>query len=84
MLEIVQLIDSRRDVLDHTQYREFVIENAAFLRLTKQRAVSYWACYYRRQFPRKEDYPGFRLICALESAPLGRGDRGADQQVPSR
>lgn len=69
VLEIVQLIDSRRDVLDRTQYRQLVIENAAFLRLTKQRAVSYWNCYHWRQFRRKEDYPGFRLICALEPAP---------------
>lgn len=68
VLEIVELIDARRDVLRRPVYREFSAENPAFIDLTKQRAISYWNCYYRNRFARKDEYPGLRLMNALMDA----------------
>jgi hypothetical protein len=39
--------------------------NGEFIALTEQRAVSYWSCYYRDRFARRE-YPA---IATLDSAP---------------
>ena len=43
---------------------QFVIDNPSFMVITRQRVVSYWSCYYRRQFPSLHDYPAH---IALES-----------------
>jgi hypothetical protein len=43
---------------------QFVIDNPSFMVTTRQRVVSYWNCYYRRQFPSLQDYPAH---IALES-----------------
>lgn len=47
------------------QYRDFVTENPAYMLTLGKRAVSYWDCYYRRQFANKDDYPGLRALAAL-------------------
>jgi hypothetical protein len=46
----------------------FAAENPAFLELTRQRAISYWNEYYRREYPRPADYPGLATIVALQMA----------------
>jgi hypothetical protein len=48
------------DNLDPQLYRRFLTNNPHFLALTKQRVVSYWACYHRRQ--PKERYAGFQIV----------------------
>ena len=50
-------------------YRQFVDANSAFIELTQQRAISYWDCYYRRDFAR-DDYPA---IVALDLLRQGHG-----------
>jgi hypothetical protein len=50
-------------------YRRFAADNPQFLNLTRQRATSYWDCYYRSRFPDREDYPAFRILRALEEGP---------------
>ncbi len=47
-------------------YAEFVTENPEFLDLTKQRAISYWNCYYRRRYPDRTGYPAFELLKTLD------------------
>lgn len=49
-------------------YGAFLAANPELLRLTKARAISYWNCYYRKDFPALADYPGHRLIAAFEKA----------------
>jgi hypothetical protein len=34
---------------------------------TRQRVVSYWQCYYRYDFPRRDQYPGSRVLARFES-----------------
>jgi hypothetical protein len=54
-------------------YGGFASENLRFMALTGQRATSYWDCYYRRRHPELSDYPGYRLVAALEAAAARRG-----------
>ena len=64
MIEILQMIRRNVHDLDPQLYRRFLMDNPAFLRLTKQRVVSYWQCYHRRQ--RREDYDGFQIMEILD------------------
>ena len=38
-------------------FESFAQANPSFVRLTKERAVSYWAAYYRREYISFRDYP---------------------------
>jgi hypothetical protein len=58
--------DLRRD------YAQFVRDNPEFMSITRQRTVSYWLEYHRRQLP-KDQYPQFQAaeaLAALASEPL--------------
>jgi hypothetical protein len=74
VLEIVLALNERlNDVstagsVQQRAYGAFASANPRFLRLTRARVVSYWDCYYRRQFPSLVDYPPHRLIEAIEKA----------------
>jgi hypothetical protein len=48
-----------------TQYATFAAANPGFMALTAARVTSYWDCYYRHDYPRLSDYPGFQLISSL-------------------
>jgi hypothetical protein len=52
----------------HAVYRRFAAENREFLYLTQQRATSYWNCYYRSSYPRRQDYPAAAVLGALGSS----------------
>lgn len=41
--------------------RRFIRENPKFFETTKSRMISYWNCYYRTEFPNKENYVGFKI-----------------------
>ena len=66
VLPIVQ--DIQKAVATDSGEREalgrFAAENPAFVELTRQRAISYWNEYYRREYPRSTDYPGVATIVA--------------------
>jgi hypothetical protein len=49
------------------QYQRFVQENQALINLTTARVASYWNCYYRRRFPDRFDYAGYRLLRGLNA-----------------
>ncbi len=68
VLEVVEAIDEHRDRLAGPHYRAFARENPAFLELTRQRATSYWNCYYRRRFPQQERYAPLLLLRGLIEA----------------
>jgi len=40
----------------------FIAENPKLFETIKSRIVSYWDCYYRNQFPIRENYVGFRIL----------------------
>jgi hypothetical protein len=45
----------------------FVSENPEFFNLTKSRVVSYWNEYYRHNFPKIENYVGYRILSKIEN-----------------
>lgn len=47
---------------------QFVDSNPNFMALTRARAVSYWAEYYRLDFLRMETYPALRALDVIEGA----------------
>jgi hypothetical protein len=65
VLEIVQLLASHLEQLRLESYRSFVAQNPAFMALTRQRMVSYWDCYYRRDYSQLVEYPGHHVLEAL-------------------
>ncbi|WP_310530056.1 hypothetical protein [Nocardioides sp.] len=52
-----------------TQFRSFADENPDFIVLTRQRATSYWECYYRGPHLYRVTYPGLRALALLVDGP---------------
>ena len=67
VVEILEAIHNNLSSLDSTVYAAFLNDNISFWETTKQHVVSYWDCYYRRTWKRREDYVGFRIIEHLDS-----------------
>jgi len=68
VVEIQGVIESNVAYLGQPSYVRFVAENPTFIQLTRQRMISYWDCYFRRQTPNLQDHVGFRLLEALGAA----------------
>jgi len=47
-------------------YSRFVAENPAFIRLTRQRAISYWNCYFRTQRMALSTCPAHQVLAILD------------------
>lgn len=69
VVEILDDIDAALPQMQNPVVGRFIADNPVFYRLTRARVASYWSCYYRWPFPRR-DYVGFRLLKALDA--LGR------------
>lgn len=65
VVEIVEAVTELLPSADPAQLAAFVAENPAFMATTRSRAVSYWNCYYRQQYPKLSDYPGVKALDAL-------------------
>ncbi len=50
---------------------EFARDNASFMATTKRRIISYWDCYYRRDFPSLQDYPAHAALELVEKMAVG-------------
>jgi len=61
VVEILFAIQSNVSALDASIYRRFVKENPEFMEKTRQRMISYWDCYYRRDY-RRDEYIGLKLF----------------------
>ena len=59
VIEILDKIWENAGSLDPRLYGQFLRNDPLFFTLTKQRVVSYWDCYHRRQ--PKEHYAGFKI-----------------------
>ncbi len=66
-VEILQEIEACLPLLDGRVYGTVLEENPPFLDLAQQCMTSYWDCYYRRRYPTRESYVGFRLFEQLRS-----------------
>lgn len=65
VLPITQVIAQSIPEMDLSLYQQFAAENPAYCALVGKRVISYWTVYHRQQFPRLDDYPGFRAYTAL-------------------
>lgn len=52
---------------------EFVRDNPSFMATTKRRIISYWDCYYRRDFPSLQDYPARAALELVEKMAFSTG-----------
>lgn len=59
VVEISESVLERLEELQPETYRRFAVANEPFMRLTRNRIVSYWACYYRLRY-RLPAYPPVR------------------------
>jgi hypothetical protein len=64
--EIVQLVLDHVPDLNSDTIGTFAAENPQFIAITCRRVISYWNEYYRRQFPRFIDYPGYQIMNLLQ------------------
>ena len=65
VVEIIQSIEGEATPAVRNRLTEFALGNPTFAALTRRRVISYWDCYYRRDYRRFSDYPGFRLLHSL-------------------
>ena len=64
VVEISESVLERLEELQPETYRRFDVANESFMRLTRNRIVSYWACYYRVRY-RLPAYPPVRVLMEL-------------------
>jgi hypothetical protein len=69
-VDIERFLRDRLDSFPETSRAlgQFVDSNPTFMALTRARAVSYWAEYYRLDFLRMETYPALRALDVIEGA----------------
>jgi hypothetical protein len=74
---VVEIVDAVRAALaeldtpgswQRRQYGRFAADNPGFMSLTRQRAVSYWDCYYRQEYPTFSRYPAGLVLASLQAA----------------
>jgi hypothetical protein len=66
VVEIIEDMIASVSALDRERYVNFVRENRILMRLLRQKANSYWDCYYRRSYPDRNAYPGVAFLGQLE------------------
>jgi hypothetical protein len=62
VIEVLVDIEKSVDQLDPAEYGLMLRNNADYVATLEQKIISYWNCYYRREFPVFKDYVGSRLI----------------------
>jgi hypothetical protein len=66
VIEIVADIQGAMSRLDRIQYEPFIRGNPIFFAKTRQRAASYWNCYYRHRSV-WNSYPGKQILDFFEA-----------------
>jgi len=62
VIEILEVINDGINSLDKINLNNFLLSNKEFYKVTKDRVASYWNCYYRMQYSRKENFVGFKIL----------------------
>lgn len=62
VIEILGIIYKNIENIDKCAYKKFIENNKDFYKLTTQRVISYWDCYYRNIYKYKKDYVGFKIL----------------------
>ena len=68
VVEVGQAVEDRISSFGLEPFVAFARENQQFMETTRQRAVTYWDCYYRDVYRNLEEYPCFRAINAISTA----------------
>lgn len=68
VVEIVEVIQEHVEDLKQPRYERFIAENPRFMALTRRRAISYWNCYYRDRWIRKDNYPALDVLRIIDPA----------------
>ncbi|MDR2011657.1 MAG: hypothetical protein LBQ20_01140 [Rhodanobacter sp.] len=68
VLEIGQVIERSLSIERTDIYVTYVRENQSYVETLKRRAVSYWNEYYRRSFPRWQEFPACKALSNLLDA----------------
>lgn len=68
VVELIYILDKGITNQNISKYSELLIDNLFLWKQTQSRMVSYWDVYYRRQFPKLEDYAGYRLSKRLNES----------------
>ncbi|OFY47832.1 MAG: hypothetical protein A2W85_13615 [Bacteroidetes bacterium GWF2_41_31] len=66
VLELDQLILNNLNENNINKLTKVIIENPEFAETTENRVISYWNCYYRNEYPKKEDFVGFKIFRLLK------------------
>jgi outer membrane protein assembly factor BamB len=79
VIEIAEVIKSNLPSLAPDTYAGFVAANPEVMAVTRQRATSYWSCYYRHRFPNRSGFTSLEVLGHLEAlaTSLAPADRGA-------
>ena len=67
VLEIVEAIGAALPAWNAAALARYLRENPAYVDTLERRAVSYWNCYHRREYPEWDAYPGRRTMAALRA-----------------
>ena len=71
VIEILDEVNDRIISLDEINLKSFLLSNKGFYKIAKDRVASYWNCYYRMQYPKKENYVGFKILKYFENIVSG-------------
>ncbi|MDY0744764.1 hypothetical protein SNE35_09605 [Paucibacter sp. R3-3] len=66
VIEIVEVIAEAVRLATVQDLCGFARENPKFMALTRQRATSYWDCYFRRRFGSLQTYPAIAVLNAID------------------
>ena len=68
VLEILEILDRLFTDSVADAYAPFLLSNPVFWKQTQSRMVSYWDAYYRKDFPKLNQYVGKHIVDRLNSA----------------
>lgn len=66
VVEIVEVIAAAVSAGSPTRFSGFARENLPFIKTTRRRATSYWACYHRSRYPALQAYPALTALESIE------------------
>ena len=67
VIEILEVIKDNLDVIDKAEVKDFIANNPVLYNSLESHVVSYWNCYYRLEYPNKDDYAGFQILAYFNS-----------------
>lgn len=67
VIEIVEMVADAVQQGAVQNLPDFARENPKFMAVTRQRATSYWDCYFRRRFRSLQTYPAIAALNAIDA-----------------